>query len=705
MLTKLQDHSSPHRLWVAALSVWYAVMVVATVALWHMHRSAIDMQMRETRLISFALADEIARGLQGVKDGLFAMRDDLRSGQVSSSGPQGALERAVRYMPTVRTLWYVDNKGGQRYGSDASHPPDPRSFFPTLESLGNGAIAVSAAFTDPATRESFIALAARADGKIDGSGGWIIAGVPVAALYGAFHVASPGADARMAVYRNDGLRLAGRIDDGARLGESTLSELLTAPPRMEKHVFSDGTERLVSIHSLPQYGLKLMVTRDLKAALQTWHDVAFWALLGIVLLSVVLIVSVRRIARSDRRYAEARDALRLQKSRAGKFEALGTLASGVAHDFNNVLAAIVGFGEMARDAAPPGSSQARHLDKVMQAALRGKALIGRILKFSRTGAHTAAVFRLEPIVDEVLSLLESSLPAGVRVERYFDAGPGKLRGDPTQAFEAVMNLCTNAIQAMPEGGKLRVSIMHTTLSVSRLLSHGELAPGAYLALSVADEGLGMNTDVMERLFEPFFTTRGDRSGTGLGLAVVHGVVGEFHGAINVESAVGRGSQFTLYFPESQDELTGTASLPESAVPVSGQRLMIVDDEPDLVALTQETLNGLGYECAGFCDPKAALAALREDPKQFAAIITDEVMPTLCGTRFTQALRACAPDVPVLLVSGCGGSFLASRAAAVGVTRVLAKPLERADLQRALIEVLPSAAREDGAPAATIATAT
>jgi CheY-like chemotaxis protein/anti-sigma regulatory factor (Ser/Thr protein kinase) len=278
----------------------------------------------------------------------------------------------------------------------------------------------------------------------------------------------------------------------------------------------------------------------------------------------------------------------------------------------------------------------------------------------------------------------------VVLERRLQARGARLRGDTTQAFEAVMNLCTNAMQAMPGGGMLSVTLEREQVTATRVLSHSRLAPGGYLALTVADQGGGITPDVMERLFEPFFTTRSAQSGTGLGLAVVHGVMAEFGGATNVQSTPGQGARFTLYFPEwtgGTGAMSTAEPVPDTARGGAGQRLLVVDDEPDLVALVEEMLRGLGYHPVGHVDSTMALEALRQDPRSFAAVITDEVMPGLSGTQLTQALRQHAPHLPVLLVSGYGGALLAQRAAAAGVTRVLSKPLQRADLSRALAELL------------------
>jgi len=251
----------------------------------------------------------------------------------------------------------------------------------------------------------------------------------------------------------------------------------------------------------------------------------------------------------------------------------------------------------------------------------------------------------------------------------------------------VMNLCTNALQAMSAGGMLTVRLQRAHASERRVLSHSSLAPGHYLALSVADQGSGITPEVAEHLFEPFFTTRAAQSGTGLGLAVVHGVVAEFGGAIDVQSTPGHGARFTLYLPESTEAAAAADSEVAVAASGAGQRLLVVDDEPELVALAEQMLSGLGYDPVGYTDSIAALQALQSEPQAWAAVITDEVMPQLTGTQLARSVRELRHDIPVLLVSGYGGASLAERAAVAGVTRVLAKPLQRADLAHALAQAL------------------
>jgi signal transduction histidine kinase len=218
-----------------------------------------------------------------------------------------------------------------------------------------------------------------------------------------------------------------------------------------------------------------------------------------------------------------------------------------------------------------GSDQARHLDGVLRAATRGKALVERVLSFSRGGARLSTVFELEPVVEEVLSLLSASLRAGVVLERVFEAPGARLRGDPTQAFEAVLNLCTNAMDAMPGEGMLSVRLERLHVAEPRILSHTQLSAGDFVALTVSDQGSGISPEVMEHLFEPFFTTRTAKSGTGLGLAVVFGVVAEFGGAIDVRSSPGQGASFIVYFPLCPDMQAPEPRPPQAMHPSNASR--------------------------------------------------------------------------------------------------------------------------------------
>jgi signal transduction histidine kinase len=671
------------------LGVGVALCLATAFALWHLRGDAVDSQSRELGLLSLALSDDVDRGMHEVELGLHAIQGELKDGRLTVKDAQlgRALKTRAELMALISNIWLVDPAGRVIAASDGSSPPALQQFSPALDAIADGALAVSRPFVDTRSQAAVVAIAVRFSYASGSRAGWILASMPTQALLGAFSVASPSDDARMAVFRSDGVRLAGSIVATPRLDEAGVAKRLAMLKGTELHRFRDGSQRLVALHSLPQFGLEVVLTRDLTVVLVSWRQAARLTAAGVAFLLAVMAGAVCLVQRADRRRTVAQHALQAQSSRAGKLESLGTMAGGVAHDFNNILAAIIGFGEMAQDSAPAGSALARHLDKSMQAALRGKSLVERILTFSSGGGRHSAVFELEPVVEEVLALLAGSMQPAISVERFLDAKGARQRGDPTRAFEAVMNLCTNALQAMPGGGVMRIELKRIRIEETRVLSHTKLFAGDYLALSVADTGSGVSAEVMEHLFEPFFTTRGPQSGTGLGLAVVHGVMAECAGAIDVVSERGKGARFTLYFPECTDAIGTRTAAARIAPSGCGQTLLVIDDDPTLVSLAEEMLTGLGYRPVGYTDANAALEELRRHPEHYAAVVTDEVMPGLSGTQLTRALNAFAPKVPVLVVSGYGGAMLASRAIAAGAKRVLVKPLCRADLACALAEVL------------------
>ena len=682
------DSTGFHRLWRVALGLWCFLAVMTAAGLWRLHQDALNGQERELGLLSTALTDEIDRGIRGVEEGLHALRSELRDARLAADGSDGrqVLRTRADLMPLIDRLWVVDRRGGTRAASDGAAVPELKAFSPALENLPDGSLAVSRPFIRAGDDGPSVAFAIRFGDPLEVPQGWIVAAMPASLLLGAFSVAAPAGDARMDVFRDDGVVLARANAPAPRPDDASVAQLLDGRAEMELRKLADGTTHLVDRHDVDRYGLRVLVSRNLDAVLADWRSAVGVAVGGLVVVFIVLAFAAQRIAISDRRHAEAHVALQDQLARASKLESLGALAGAVAHDFNNVLAGIVGHGELAQDAATPGSEQARHLDRVLLAALRGKALIDRILTFSRGGARVSAVFDLESVVREVLTLLSATLRPGIVIERSLEAPAANVKGDPTQAFEAVMNLCTNALQAMPAGGMLSVRTRRVPVGSDRILSHSQLVAGEYVALSVSDQGAGIAPEVMNRLFEPFFTTRVAQSGTGLGLAVVHGVVAGLGGAIDVESVRGRGACFTIYLPVSAERVSASAHRQVAAVSGRGQRVAVVDDDPELVGLNVEMMSRMGYSPDGFIDAAALLDAIRAGAA-YEAVVTDEAMPGMTGIQLTAAMRQMGSRVPVLLVSGHGGTSLAERAASAGVHRVLAKPLQRSELIRALNEVL------------------
>ena len=392
-------------------------------------------------------------------------------------------------------------------------------------------------------------------------------------------------------------------------------------------------------------------------------------------------VTAQKQAQIDKEQLEA------QLRQSQKMEAIGTLAGGIAHDFNNILGAIIGYGELALQESAEQSALRRYLDNVMHATERAKMLVERILGFSRSGLGDREPVNVQSVIMETIELLEASLPEGIRLERKVDAGNAAVIGDATYLHQVAMNLCTNAIHAMACGGLLSVSLERAQLNESRTLSRGALSPGPYVRLTIADTGTGIPAAVLDRIFDPFFTTKEVGAGTGLGLSLVHGIVTDLGGAIDVKTTLGEGTKFEIWLPVS-GEIAVPEFEPEHALPRgNGQTIMIVDDERPLVALAEEILAQSGYEPVGFDSSTAALAAFRANPGRFDAVLTDEVMPDLTGTELAQAVRKLHPAIPILLMTGYSGGKLIGGAAESGVSQVLRKPLRRRDLAESLARAL------------------
>jgi PAS domain S-box-containing protein len=388
-----------------------------------------------------------------------------------------------------------------------------------------------------------------------------------------------------------------------------------------------------------------------------------------------------------RKNAEAeRERLETQLRQAQKLEAIGTLAGGIAHDFNNILSAILGYGELAQKDAPEGTPLRRHVDAALAAGARAKALVERILAFSRSGMGERVPVHVQSVVAEALDAVAASLPPGIHLVRMLAAGDAGLLGDPTQIHQVVMNLCTNAVQAMRGSGTLKVGIDVVDLDAPRIVTTATLPPGSYLRLAVADTGSGIAPAVLDRIFDPFFTTKEVGVGTGLGLSLVHGIVGDLGGGIAVDSPPGEGAVFVVWLP-ARAYVAPPAVLAEPVAGGNGETVLLVDDEEALVRLGEETLAELGYEPVGFSSSTAALAALRADPARFDAVLSDESMPGLTGSELAREARALRPGLPVVLMSGFVSPALLARAREAGVAEVVGKPLVAGDIARCLANAL------------------
>ena len=345
--------------------------------------------------------------------------------------------------------------------------------------------------------------------------------------------------------------------------------------------------------------------------------------------------------------------LESQLRRAQRMEAIGTLAGGIAHDFNNTLASVITCTEMALEESQEGSTLRELLDVVLKSGLRGKNLVKQILTFSRQGEQKRQEVPVDLVVSECLKLLRATLVPSIEIRLHIDKNIGLVFADPTQIQQIVMNLCTNSVHAMrgQAHGELDIWLDNVEIDRFSVAKCVNLPPGHYLCLTVRDNGHGMDEKTIDRIFDPFFSTKGQSEGTGLGLSVIHGIVSNHGGAITVESKPDQGSQFKVYLPSLDKSTNVTSDAPPIAIMSGTECILLVDDEEDLVFGTERMLKQLGYKVISRTDPLAALQLFSSEPAQFDLIITDQAMPHMNGTELARELTRIRPDIPVILCTG------------------------------------------------------
>jgi PAS domain S-box-containing protein len=382
---------------------------------------------------------------------------------------------------------------------------------------------------------------------------------------------------------------------------------------------------------------------------------------------------------SERRRAETeRTQLESQLRQAQKLEAVGTLASGVAHDFNNILSAILGNVEMARFDLPGSHPVQQCLDEVKKASLRAQGLIRQILAFSRKQPVQKRTISLPPVIQEAASMLRAAAPKLVELRVHLDPDTPPVYADANQIHQVITNLCTNAWQAMEDRpGRIDVTARRVELDGSSTGDDLSLAPGVYACIEVSDTGKGIPPEHLDRIFEPFFTTKPMGRGTGLGLSVVHGIVRNHRGSIRVSSRPGEGATFTVYLPRASAEVDTTppflARTEEPLPQGNGQRILFLDDEEQLVFLAKRFLEKIGYRVTAFTRPSDAIEAVDRQPNEFHLAVTDHSMPEMSGIEVAQEWRRRSPALPVVLASGHVTDQLEAAAKAAGVAEVFYKP--------------------------------
>lgn len=367
-----------------------------------------------------------------------------------------------------------------------------------------------------------------------------------------------------------------------------------------------------------------------------------------------------------------------RRQQSQKMEAIGKLAGGIAHDFNNILASIIGFADLAGAGATP-----EFLEEILKAARRGKELVKQILTFSRQSMPMMQPLQTASIVAEAVKFLRASTPSTVDIRLDIAPDSGNILADPTQIYQLLINLCSNAVQAMQEKGTLQISLADANPpdNQEKSISH--------VRLSVEDSGKGIDKNAQEHIFEPFYTTKEIGKGTGLGLAVVHGIVKSHGGVIKVESEPGKGSVFHMFFPKTLATPSPAPAVVSSPCP-SGGSILCVDDEEAIVKLLHRALTPLGYKITATTSSPKALELFRATPRGFDLVIMDQTMPQLDGAELAQKMLAVRPDLPIILCTGYSALVSPATLKKIGVKAFLMKPVERAELIEVIQKTLAAA---------------
>ena len=666
---------------------------------WRLHQQIMLANERELGNLAKALGDQGARTLQAVD---VLLRDtgewwESTGRNLPVEAVNSALASRVVGVSQVSVLTLVDAQGMQRHRSrvtgEAMADVSDRPYFQSQRERSTGGLFINEPVVTRTERQPALVVSRRLNTPAGAFDGVVTAIVTLQELQAAYTAIDLGEGGALILTLDDGTLVvrqpeATSLETHRRFPELTAFK---AAPLIDRSISPvDGRVKLVAAVGVGKRPLTLTLTRDEDHALRPWHDEMRSAIIRTLLLTALVVLTIAGLLRQLRRLeaGEAeKAALEARLQKAERLESLGTLAGGIAHDFNNILGAILGFGEMAQQHAAPGSDMRRYIDRVMQAGSRARVLVRRILDFSRSGVAERIPVNIQAVTEEAIAMLRPTLPEAIHIEARLQAGTAAVLGDGTQLHQVVMNLCTNAAQAIGEAGTIEVRLDRLKSDAPKPLLHGELAPGDFVRLIVSDDGPGMSADVLQRAFDPFFTTKKVGEGTGLGLSMVHGIVTDLGGAIDIATEVARGTRVTVWLPvwgESEfPPLRPDPTWPRG----DGQVIMVVDDERPLVELAEELLAELGYEPVGFDSSERALEAFAADPQRFDAVLTDEMLPGLAGSELTRHLLALRPGIPVLLVSGNVGPALEQRARDAGVTALLRKPLGLQELAESLARTL------------------
>jgi signal transduction histidine kinase/ActR/RegA family two-component response regulator len=697
-----------------ALFVLGAVLVGVNVAtaIWdlrndraHVERNA----LRNFSNLTAALAEQTSRSLESVDLLLNALANEMRRSGIGDPAARTALLRErISSVPQVYGLRVITPDGHVLLSTEVPSPVEldvsERAYFTKHRDGAVDRRVVSDPYFGRVSGRWQFAISQRLPTDDGGFAGLLVALVDVAYFDRLYRSLDMGEGGFVSLFTSSGTLITKVPGQRASPGEhlSIPDDVLTALQR-DGH-FAGWTRSLaeaqadpvlVSAAAISDLPLQVYAGSPEHAVLEPWRNEAWRIAARTLLTSAVVLalvaLAVRELTRRERADARVREG-ETRLRRAEKMEAVGRLASGIAHDFNNILGGILGYGEMILESAQEGSAMQRYAKNLLSAANRARDLVDQILTYTRSQRVERTPVDISRAVRETLDLVRGSLDAGIELVQSLPDEPLVVVGDATQLHQVVMNLCTNAAHAMNGSGTLRVALASHEVRQARVLAHGVLAPGRYVQLTVSDTGSGMDGSTLARIFEPFFTTKEVGRGTGLGLALVYGIVTNSGGAIHLTSELGRGSRFEIYLPQSVAPILAADAKEASTAQGRGERVLLVDDEEPLLEMTTELLVKLGYRPAPFSDGAAALAAFERSPDAFDMMLADEMMPGLTGSGLAQAVHALRPDLPIVLMSGYASPKLTEVALRAGVSEVLKKPVQSRELAAALARVLGRAGR-------------
>lgn len=406
--------------------------------------------------------------------------------------------------------------------------------------------------------------------------------------------------------------------------------------------------------------------------------------------AVVSLLDVTEKKKAEKRW----QSLEKQLRKSQKMEAIGTLAGGIAHDLNNILSPVLGYADMIMRSSDKSLDVYKRSEKIQKAALRAADLVSQVLSFNRQGEEEKRLIKIHPVTREVLKLLKGSIPSTITIVDDIDRNCGSVEADPTQIHQVIMNLCTNAYHAMEDtGGTLTVSLRQIELTPTDILDYPNLVgkQGAYLCIEVSDTGCGMEDDIIERIFDPYFTTKEEGKGTGLGLATAYSIIKSCDGDIRVESHIHKGTTFTILLPvkDNEDKAELAEAVFQSQNSSAGERILFVDDDKDIALMCKEGFELLGYTVDLFFSSRDALAYFKENSHLVDVVVTDQTMPEKTGLELAVDMLAVKEDIPVILCSGYAGTINEARIKDAGIRRLVMKPVTVDDLSKEIQQLVKS----------------